>query len=178
MGTRNHFAQRYGLASLAAVGLALRQGTVTEVPLGAANGHHFLNNAACGFYPRLVQRRARLHSWLGNWPASAVSALLVLWQRPLLELRIDVAGAQLERRVVALWVGIGRNSLRLPEPGDTDKEGALLEVVLTRSLSRLSLLRMALRVWRRLRSQKTPADPQLETLRAPMFTLHSTGTFD
>jgi diacylglycerol kinase family enzyme len=178
LGTRNHFAQRYGLASLAAAALALRQGTVTLVPLGAVNGHHFLNNASCGFYARMVQRRDRLRRWLGSWPASFVSALLLLWQRPLLELQIAAGGSQLERRVVALWVGIGRHSLRLPEPGDADKEGALLEVVMPRPLSRLALLRMALRVWQRLRGQGKPIDPQLETLRAHAFTLHSRGGLD
>ncbi|MGH7459495.1 MAG: diacylglycerol/lipid kinase family protein [Longimicrobiales bacterium] len=176
LGTRNHFAQRYGLVSPAALPLALSAGAVVSLPLGVANGRHFLNNAACGFYPQMVRHRQRMQPWSGQGLATVLAALTALLERPLLDLELDVGGETLERRSAALWVGIGRHSLRLPEPGDTDKDGAVLEIVLPKPVSRGGLLRLGGRLWWRLRGRGKPVDPELETMRARAFTLRTRGT--
>lgn len=178
LGRHNHFAQRYGLASVEAAAYALRGGTIVTVPLGEVNGHHFLNNASCGVYPHLVRRRELLRPVLTPWPAALLALLMVVLQRPLLELEIEVAGSSIRRHAAALWIGIGHRSLRLPEPGDASKEGAVLEIVLPRPHGRLGLLGLAIRLWRRLRNQQTPIDPQLETLRADTFSLRAQRLID
>ncbi|MGH7469371.1 MAG: diacylglycerol/lipid kinase family protein [Longimicrobiales bacterium] len=173
LGTQNHFARRYGLATLAAVAHALRAGTILRVPVGELNGRTFVNNASCGVYAHLVRHRERLRMLIPNGPAALLAALWVLARRPLLDLELEVNGSASHRRTAAAWVGIGRNSLRLPAPGDAAHAGDLLELVLPRPRSRMVLLALAHRLWRRLRQQQTAQDAELEILRAPAFALRS-----
>src|SRR5262245_52349480 len=52
-GSSNHFARRFGLVSIEVVARALHHGEVVTIPLGDLNGRCFVNNASCGFYPRM-----------------------------------------------------------------------------------------------------------------------------
>jgi diacylglycerol kinase family enzyme len=178
IGSRNHFAVRFGLVSIEAVATALHRGSVRSIAVGEVNGRCFVNNVSCGFYPRLVRQREQLRPLLSRWPATVLAAALVSARRPLFDLAIQMEGALVRRRATAVWIGIGRRSLQLPEAGAGEGEGELLEVVLPRPYERLRLLALALRLWRRLRRQEAPADAQLETLCAPEFTLQSAWPID
>jgi diacylglycerol kinase family enzyme len=171
LGTHNHFARRYGLASIEAVARALRAGTVECVPVGELNGNVFVNNASCGAYAHLVRQRERLRPWVASGPAVVLAALWVAARRPLLALDLELNGEHLQRRTAALWVGIGRNSLRLPEPGAFNS--GVLELVLPRPDQRRALLALAYRLWRQVRTQQVARDAQLETMCAHAFTVRS-----
>jgi diacylglycerol kinase family enzyme len=178
LGTLNHFATRYGLATVAAVAHALQSGTVITIPIGTVNDRHFVNNASCGFYAHMVRTRERLRPYLSKWPAAVIAALIVLARRPVLEVTVIANGTRVQRRTTAAWIGIGRHSLRLPEPGDATKEGHVLEIVLPRPLSRWALLELALRAWYRLRRHQKVNLSELEILRAPEIDLVSRHSID
>jgi len=178
MGTLNHFAGRYGIGSIEAAAQAWLQGTTAIVPVGVVNGRVFVNNASCGFYPHIVRHRDRMRRWLTKWPAAVIAAIRVLIKRPLMEIELQVHGHVIERRTAAVWVGIGRNSLRLPVPGDVEREGDVLEVVIPRAISRLRMLAAAIRVYTRLHASRYTADPVIETLRARRFVLRSDEPID
>lgn len=178
LGTLNHFANRYGMGTLEAVRAALLDGAVTAVPVGEVNGRTFVNNASCGFYPHMVRHRDRIKSLLTKWPAAFVATLFVMLKRPLIEVLVQTEQQRIHRTTTAVWIGLGRDSLRLPIPGDASKEGELLEVVIPRPHSRLRLFLVALRLWFRLRRHKKPLDSQIEVLRARQFELHAGRPID
>jgi diacylglycerol kinase family enzyme len=179
LGTLNHFAQRCGIPSLAAAAEALRLGAVVSIPVGEVNGSIFVNNASCGFYPQVVHHREQMRPFLSKWPAAFVAAWMVLLRRPLLELELEVGGQRLHRKIAAMWVGLGRHSLRLPQPGDVAPEGDLLEIVIPRPRRRIALFLLALRVWWRLKQNERPSNPaSLETVRSSEFTLRSRRPID
>jgi diacylglycerol kinase family enzyme len=171
LGTLNHFATRYGLATIAAAAQALRTGHVLTIPIGRMGGRTFVNNASCGFYPHVVRYREKLRPFLSKWPAAFIAALLVMIRRPLLDIELTAAGSRLQRVTAAVWIGIGRHSLRLPTPGDATRSADVLEVVLPRPTTRLALLRLAWRTWQKLRSDQKAVDPELEIVRASEFHL-------
>lgn len=178
MGTLNHFANRYGLGKLEAVAHALTDGTIATIPVGEVNGHMFVNNASCGIYPHMVRKRDALKKYLTKWPAAVVASFLILVRRPLVELDLEVGSQRMARKTTTLWIGIGRDSLRLPVPGDADKDGDVLELVIPRPLSRLHLIVVALRVWTKLRSHQKALDDQLEILWVKEFSLRSRRAID
>jgi diacylglycerol kinase family enzyme len=55
-GTRNHFARQLGIVDFHAAGRAA-SGRIEAVDVGEVNGHCFINNAAIGMYPEMVERR-------------------------------------------------------------------------------------------------------------------------
>ncbi len=171
LGTLNHFASRYGMPTVEATVAALTQGSVITIPIGVVNGHTFVNNASCGFYPHVVRYRERMRKYLSKWPAAAVAAIIVFLRRPLLDVEIAIGGESLRRETAAVWIGLGRHSLRLPSPGDADQSGELLEVVLPKPTERAMLFALAVRIWLRLRGGEKASDPEIETLRAPEFRL-------
>src|SRR5262245_23352310 len=177
-GSSNHFSQRLGLVSTEAAALALQHGEVITIPVGEVNGRCFVNNVSCGFYPRMVRERERIRPFLSRWPATLLAAGVVTARRPLIDVAIQMDGALIRRRTIAAWIGIGRQSLRLPEAGTGPRGGGVLEVVLPRPRRRLALLALGFRLWSRLRRQKTPSDIQLETLRAAEFTLKTDRPID
>lgn len=178
LGTLNHFANRYGLGKLEALHTALSEGSVTSIPVGEVNGHIFLNNASVGFYPHMVRHRDRMKRQLTKWPAAFLASLMVLFKRPLLELDLQLAGARISRTTTAMWIGIGRDSLRLPIPGDADKDGAVLELVIPRPRSRALLVWVAMRVWWKLRGHQKPMDSELEIFRTKDFSIASKRPID
>jgi diacylglycerol kinase family enzyme len=177
-GSSNHFARRFGLVSIEAAALALQHGAVITIPVGEVNGRCFVNNVSCGFYPRMVRQRDRLRPLLSRWPATVLAAGVITVRRPLIDLAIQMDGTLVRRRTTAAWIGIGRQSLQLPEAGAGPRGGDVLEVLLPRPRRRLALLALAMRLWSRLHRQETPSDMQLETLRAPEFTLQSNRPID
>src|SRR5262245_56979958 len=92
LGTLNHFAGRYGIPTVEAALEALRSGSIVTIPIGRVNGHRFVNNASCGFYPHVVRYRERLRPWLSKWPAAFVAAVIVFARRPLLDIQLVARG--------------------------------------------------------------------------------------
>ena len=186
-GTLNHFARRLGLDDIETALHALRSGHTLRVPVGlagtpaevaAGRGHRFLNNASCGFYPHVIRHRERLRPWVGKWPAALVAGVRVLLGLRRLSLTLEVREATLPRRVVALWVGLGRDSFTLPDDDEPKPGASQLEIVLPRARSRRALVQKGARVlWRLLRGQRPdPAD--VEILHAPALTLEARHAID
>jgi diacylglycerol kinase family enzyme len=178
LGTLNHFAQRHGMATIEAATLALRDGVIARVSIGEVNGRYFINNASCGFYPRLVRHREAMSSLLSKWPAAFVATILVMMRRRLIDLELELEGKRIQRKTAAMWIGLGRNSLKLPIPGDSATEGEVLEIVLPKAHGRIELTALAWRLWWRLKKHEKPVDPRLETLRAAEFTLRGRWPID
>src|SRR5688572_8051172 len=178
LGTLNHFSRRYGIATVEAAATALRMGVVADVGVGEVNGRVFINNASCGFYPHLVRHREQIQSVMTKWPAAFAAALMVLIRRPLIEVDLEVQGKRMLRKAAAMWIGLGKNSLKLPGPGNMTGEGDLLEIVLPKPHGRLMLTALAWRLWWRLKRHEKPEDRQLEMLRAPAFTLRARRAID
>lgn len=178
LGTLNHFARRYGIATLEAAATALRSGIIADVGVGEVNGHVFINNASCGFYPHLVRHREKIRPIITKWPAAVVAALMVLVRRPLIDLELEVQGKRIRRKTAAMWIGLGKDSLKLPGPGAATGEGDLLEIVLPRPRGRLALTALAWRLWWQLKQHQKPEDEGLEMLLARNFTLNARRGID
>ena len=179
LGTFNHFAQRYGVPTVEAAVHAWTQQHAHHVPVGFMNDIAFINNASCGFYPHLVRQRARIERFLPRKSAAWVAGWIILAKLPLMHLRLSAHGREREFKTPALWVGIGKDSLRLPTPGDAMREGELLEIVTPTTGRRLSILALMLRTMMKLRrGAETPHDKALDVLHAAEFTLDSSHRID
>ena len=178
LGTLNHFCNRYGIGSVDAAVTALARGHVSRVHVGTVNNQVFVNNASCGFYPHVVRHRDRLERVLPRVPAMWIAGLRVLAALPMMKLQIAIHGGTRELRTPALWVGIGRNSLRLPEPGDARVEGEVLEIVAGRADRRGRILALAARMLWHLRQGIEPHGADLVVERAPSFTLSARHAID
>jgi diacylglycerol kinase family enzyme len=179
LGTMNHFAQRYGVPTVDAAVHAWERRKAHDVPVGFMNDIVFINNASCGFYPHLVRRRDRLERGIPRPVANWIAGWIILAQLPLMRLEIT-AGEQRRRfKTPALWVGLSKNSLRLPTPGDAVREGHVLEIVTPTTQKRTELIGLMARTMVKLkRGAETPEDPRLEVLHAAAFTLESPHRVD
>lgn len=178
LGTLNHFANRYGMGSVDAVTHALAEGVVFPVPAGSVDHIAFVNNASIGFYPHLVRHRDRHRRWLGKWPAALAASFWVLLKLPLIDLQVTFDGRTVERRTAALWIGLGYHSLRLPIPGDAERTGAVLELVLPKPTTRIELIGLGLHVLYQLWRGHPPSDERLETLRSQRVRIASERAVD
>lgn len=179
LGTHNHFAQRYGIPSVAAAVGAWQRREVHVVPLGFLNDIAFINNASCGFYPRIVRSRDNLERVLPHQLAYWLAGIMVLARLPLMELTLVLDEHARRLRTPALWVGIGMNSLRLPQPGDAQHEGAVLEIVTSTAQRRATIIALMARTMVKLkRGEQTPDDHALEVFHATRFTLDSLHRID
>lgn len=177
-GTLNHFARRLALGDVDAAARALAVCRTSPVPIGRVGDRVFINNASCGFYPHLVRHRERLRPWLGKWPAAAVAAVQVFLGHRRMRLRMDTPEGSFDRRVSAVWVGLGKGSFRLPGEEGPDRDASVLEIVLPHASSRARLLGLAGRVLWRLARRRRPRTAGLEILHAPSFTLESRRPLD
>jgi diacylglycerol kinase family enzyme len=178
LGTLNHFSKRYGNTTIEAAAQAWKNGVHAAINTGSVNGRIFVNNASCGFYPHAVRHREHLERWLSRLPAMWLAGLRVLIELPLMETTVEVGHMQQRLRTPALWVGIGRNSLRLPVPGDAENEGDVLEMVSGRAETRRAILLMGLRLFRHLKRGLQPEAANLAVHRAREFKLHSRRPID
>lgn len=179
LGTRNHFAQRYGIASVAAAVGAWQRRETHTLPVGYLNDVAFINNASCGFYPHVVHRRESLERLLPRPLAYWLAGLMVLARLPLMHLALVLQDRTLALRTPALWVGIGMNSLRLPRPGDAHHEGDVLEIVTPTTQHRTAVIALMARTMVKLkRGEQTPDDRALEVFHATAFTLDSRHHID
>ena len=177
-GTRNHFAIRYGIPTVAAAAQAWRQGSIRDVHVGSINEQVFINNASVGFYPHMVRHRETLERVLPRPAAMWIAGLRVLVELPMLRMAVKAADEHHEIRTPALWVGIGRNSLRLPLPGDAEVEEAVLEAVWGRADKRRRVVALSFRLLRHLKRGLEPRDKELDVVRARELTLTATHSID
>lgn len=106
-GTLNHLARDLGLASVEDSIEAFRGGTTLAIDVARIDGRPFLNTASIGSYVELVDRRERLESRIGKWPAFVLAFFSLLFRSEPVEVRIDGA----PRR---LWVAFFGNCLYEP----------------------------------------------------------------
>jgi diacylglycerol kinase family enzyme len=179
LGTMNHFAQRYGVPTVEAAVHAWERRKAHTVPIGCMNDIAFINNASCGFYPQLVRRRDRLEKGIPRGVANWIAGWIILAQLPLMRLEITAGEERRRFKTPALWVGINKNSLRLPSPGDAVREGHVLEIVTPTTQKRTELIALMTRTMVKLkRGAETPQDRLLEVLHAAAFTLESPHRVD
>ena len=178
LGTLNHFARRLGLEDVDTAVVALARGQTRRVPVGRVEERAFINNASCGLYPRLVRHRDRLRHWIGKWPAALVAGIQLLLGSRTLRLTLETGEATLQRKVPALWVGLGRGSFELPGDARLPHDARELELVLPHARGRAGLLGLGVRVlWRLLRGRR-PGAGGLEIVHAPAFVLEAPRPID
>jgi len=177
LGTRNHFSRRLGIASVEDAARAVALGGLVRVPLGSVNGRTFINHASAGVYPRMVRQRERVSPWTGKTLGNLIAGSQVLARLNNMRLTLGVEGAQMDRRVPGLWVGLGRGAFRLPVDGHVPSGGEL-EVVLPHTQSRVRFVVLGFRalwwLWRGRR--RDPAG--LEVFHTPSFLLESAHPID
>ncbi|MGQ0563380.1 MAG: diacylglycerol/lipid kinase family protein [Gemmatimonadota bacterium] len=179
LGTFNHFATRYGIPTIEAAVHAWQRATVQPVHVGSVNERTFVNNASCGFYPHIVRHRERLERVLPRVAAMWLAGLRVLLELPMLQVTVHATGETIEVRTPALWVGIGRNSLRLPPTASASASASeLLEAVWARAETRTAVLAVSFRLLRHLRRELEPRDSRLDVVRTSTLTLRSTHPID
>jgi diacylglycerol kinase family enzyme len=174
MGTLNHFARRLGMDTIQTAADSVANGCIVAMPVGTVNGRVFINNASCGFYPNMVRHRDQLQPFVSKWPAAVIASLMMLAKRPRMDVEVDVQGFRISRTTAAVWVGLGRDSARLPENETGPRTARTLEIVIPRDLGRVGLVLLAIRVSRLLRAGRPMYQAKgLETLHARSFTLDS-----
>lgn len=178
LGTLNHFSQRYGIATIEAAAHAWAGARPVRIHVGAVNERVFINNASAGFYPEMVRRRDRLERTLPRVPAMWLAGLRVLLEFPIMKLDLSIAADHKQVRTAAMWVGIGRNSLRLPVAGDAEVHGNVLEIVFGRVETRRAIIALSIRLLLHLKRGLEPRAPNLEVLHGSEFSLHSRHPLD
>jgi diacylglycerol kinase family enzyme len=179
LGTLNHFSQRYGLPSVEAAVHAWQRKRAHNVPVGFVNDVAFINNASCGFYPHVVRHRDSMEKVIPRNLANWLAGLLVLAKLPTMQLDLTIGSERRRLRTPALWVGLGRDSLRLPRPGDAEVDGETLEIVTPTAQRRTALVALMLRIIVKLkRGEETPEDKALDVLHTERFTLDSPHRID
>ena len=113
-GTLNLTARDLGIPSNAEQALNLFQPEHSQerrIDVGEVNGHYFLHNSQIGFYPRMLEVRARYEAKLGRWRAYLKAARLVLRHPSLKRLRFKLDGSIQELKVAMVLVSNGQVSL-------------------------------------------------------------------
>ena len=106
-GTLNHLARDLGLASVEDAIDAFRGGATQAIDVAKIDGRPFLNTASIGSYVELVDRRERLESRIGKWPAFVLAFFSLLFRSEPVSVRIDGADR-------ILWVAFFGNCIYTP----------------------------------------------------------------
>lgn len=179
LGTLNHFCKRYGISTVEEAVKAWQQRKVMAIHVGNVNDRVFVNNASCGFYPHVVRHRDRMERFLPRVPAMWLAGFRVLFEFPMMTLDVEINHRVEEVRTAALWVGLGRNSLRLPEADEaTEVDGEVLEVVTAEASTRNAAIKLATRLFWHLRKGLDPQAASLEVWRARAFKLDAPHRID
>lgn len=78
IGSLNHLAADVGITAIDDAVAAVRRGLVVSADLAEIDGQAFVNGAALGVYPHLVDAREALETRTGKWPALLVALARVL----------------------------------------------------------------------------------------------------
>jgi diacylglycerol kinase family enzyme len=147
LGTFNHFAKDLGIPlELGGAVHAAVTGTPGPLDIAAVNGRIFINHAAVGVYPRMVEQRERLREaqGLGKFPAMAIAMADTFRDYRTFGLRIRLGGETRTRRSPFLFVA--NNSYILDAYGLERHEGReKLTLLLAHDAGRWGLFRMGLK---------------------------------
>lgn len=135
LGTLNHFARDLGIPfDLQEAAAIIAAGAERAVDVAQVNGRTFVNNAAIGFYPRMVVDRESQQRRLGRskWLAAVVANLRTMWNFHAWRLRLSADGG--DERVDTPLLFVGNNSYRLALPAagrrDSLDDGRLCVLVM------------------------------------------------
>ena len=146
-GTMNHFSKDLHIPlDLDDAVQTIAGGRTARVDLGEVNGQIFLNNSSLGLYPSIVRERERQQrlGW-GKWPAYIWAALAVLRRYPFLDIRLSADGNDLRSRTPFVFIGNNEYEMEtLDIGGRTCLDAGKLSLYMTRRISRLGLIRLAL----------------------------------
>jgi diacylglycerol kinase family enzyme len=148
VGTMNHFAKDLHIPlELERAVETIAKGRVAAIDVGEINGHIFLNNSSLGLYPSIVserQKQQRLGS--GKWPAFLWAAVSVLRRYPFLDIRLTADGKDFRSRTPFVFIGNNEYEMEtLNIGGRTCLDAGQLSLYMTRPISRLRLIQLALR---------------------------------
>lgn len=145
LGTRNHLARALGIpGDLAEAAALIARRPIRRIDLARVNGHAFVNDAAIGAYPHLVEERDRRDApkWLATLPAT----LAVLKRLRHHRLRLTMAGQEQPVATPLLFVGNNRYSLDAGHLGERAAlDDGVLSVFAVATHRRRRLLGFALR---------------------------------
>jgi len=148
LGTLNHFAQdlRIPLAVEDAARVIIA-GHESKIDVGEVNGHIFLNNSSLGLYPTIVRERERQQRLgHGKWRAFIWAALTVFRRYPFLDVRMVVAGQEINCRTPFVFVGNNEYAMEGFQIGRRERlDAGKLSLYITNRTGRLGLIRLALR---------------------------------
>lgn len=146
-GTMNHFAKDLHIPlDLDGAVQTIAAGSVKRVDVGEVNRAIFLNNSSLGLYPRIVRERQKQQrlGW-GKWPAYIWAALSVLRRYPFLNIRLSADGKELRSRTPFVFIGNNEYEMEtLNIGGRSCLDAGKLSLYMTRHISRLGLIRLAL----------------------------------
>ena len=177
LGTRNHFARRLGIVSLAAAAEAVQRGRVHHAPVGRVAGMTFIHHASAGIYPAMVLRRERLPSRLGRHSATVLAALPVLLRLPRNRVLLVADGERREMQVNGVWVGLGPGSFRWPIDHRPTR-GGCFEIVVSPARTRIALVASALKAFWLLRRGESLGRAGLEVMQAQDLVLEARRPID
>ena len=101
-GTLNHLARDLRIQTRGDALDAYREGHAVAIDVGDADGRLFVNTVTFGAYPAMIERRERLQSRIGRWPAHAIAVLWAITAAEPLEVEI-------EGRTRRIWMGFVGN---------------------------------------------------------------------
>jgi diacylglycerol kinase family enzyme len=147
LGTFNHFAKDLGIpADLAEAARTIVSAPPKPLDIAAVNGNIFINHAAMGAYPHMVERRERLRTGqgLGKFPAMAIAMLDTFRDYRTFGLRIRIGDATRTRRSPFLFVA--NNTYILGAYGLERHEGRdKLTLLVAHDAGRWPLFRMGIK---------------------------------
>ena len=101
-GTLNHLARDLRIVGRQDAFDAYREGEAMRIDVGEVAGKVFVNTLTFGAYPEMIERRERLQSRIGRWPAHLAAVLWALFSAEPMELEID-------GKTRRLWMGFVGN---------------------------------------------------------------------
>ena len=118
LGTLNHLAKDLGIPlDLDKSVDVVCSGRTAEIDVGEVNGNHFINNVSIGVYPKIVQLRDRLQSYIGKWPAMVLASVVVLAKIALFHVQVEWDDHVIRRIVPVLFIGNNAYETSWPDTG-------------------------------------------------------------
>lgn len=84
-GTLNHLARDLRIDRKTEAIDAYRAGEAVAIDVGDADGELFVNTLTFGAYPEMIERRERLQSRIGRWPAHVIATARAIFAADPLE---------------------------------------------------------------------------------------------
>ncbi|MBV9749904.1 MAG: hypothetical protein JO157_13930 [Acetobacteraceae bacterium] len=145
LGTRNHLAKELGVPDdLAKAAELIARRPIRRIDLARVNGRAFVNNAAIGAYPQLVEEREQYDGpkWLATLPATVALLRRLRHHR----LHLKIGGREEPVRTPLLFVGNNHYLLEAGRLGERESlDAGVLSVFAVADQSRLQMAGFALR---------------------------------